>query len=373
MKTILTLALLLVSLVANGQEILPADKGTTLAQTTINGNVHTLLVIAEKGENIEAIDLSNLYQSTKDMIGIYHDVGYQGLVTLSLANTAAAQLYPISDLLSPAGTHSHHVAAGLNYRKHADEVDSEQVPFLYVKATKPTRQQSITVNAQELLDYEVELCARPLRALTVQPQQNEPTFGFFLCGDFTDRAELLRHIDIDNMQSGRGFSNAKSKQGYFPTGPYMVISKDWQQFINNTELKLSLNGQLKQNAMAKEMVWSLSKMLEKTWQLNKNNYAVHSNKVGSLSPNKTIDEKMVFLTGTPEGILFGAPGVGFKIKTAIKYVFTGNFCDMKLTDFVLKEYSRELLEEKTLLQPGDEVILSASYLGQIQLTITGAP
>jgi len=372
MKTLITLAMFLTSLLAHGQKILPTSEGITLAQTMVNNNRHTLLVLADNNTVIEAIDLSALFKTKANMITIFNTFGFERLAKISLKNGIKAQSYSIDSLLSPAGTNNHHVASGLNYRKHADEVDSEQVPFLFVKATKATRQQDIVVSPKELLDYEIELCARPLTTLTIPPVKSEPTFGFFICGDFTDRAELLRTMDLKNMQSGRGFSTAKSKKGYFPTGPYLVISKNWQQFIANTELKLTLNGELKQKAMAQQMIWSLSTILEKAQQHNDNNTPVHTSKVTSLLPNHKISADMVFLTGTPEGVLFRPPGTGFKIKAAIKYIFTGAFTDMKLTDFVIEQYSQSQLTAKALLQPEDQLTLSANFLGTIQLKIAAS-
>ncbi|MCP4988254.1 MAG: hypothetical protein GY928_20065 [Colwellia sp.] len=80
------------------------------------------------------------------------------------------------------------------------------------------------------------------------------------------RAKRLKNVDVDNLRSGRGFSDAKSKRSYFPTGPYLVITQNWQDFIDSTRLTLKLNDQLKQDALGEEMIWPLSTMLEKTWQ-----------------------------------------------------------------------------------------------------------
>jgi 2-keto-4-pentenoate hydratase/2-oxohepta-3-ene-1,7-dioic acid hydratase in catechol pathway len=369
MKIFITLLIIFTSSCTYGQKILPINKGVTLAQTMIKNKVHTLLVLDDNGDFINAIDLNVLFKTDADIISLYHTIGFNKLVSVSLQNNIKAQSYAINSLLSPAGNNKHHVASGLNYRKHANEVDSKQIPFLFVKATKPTRQQNIQVNDNELLDYEVELCARPLTTLTELPDKKEPAFGFFLCGDFTDRAELLRNINLDNIQSGRGFSDAKSKTGYFPTGPYMVISRNWQQFIENTELSLVLNGKTMQKTMAKQMVWPLTTIIEKSWLYTQENKPLHTKKVLSLLPNKVISEQMTFLTGTPEGTLFKAPNTIFKIKSAIKYIFTGAFVDMKLTNFVISDYSQQQLKEKTFLQPQDKITLKTNFLGKIDLKI----
>jgi 2-keto-4-pentenoate hydratase/2-oxohepta-3-ene-1,7-dioic acid hydratase in catechol pathway len=372
MKSILTLALFLWSQLSYGQQILPISQGITLAQIKIENNVETLLVVADNGTNIDAINLSKLFNSNKDMISLYQEIGFNRFVNIPSAHANKVQRYLIDKLLSPAGKNSHHVALGLNYQKHANEVNAKQQPFLFVKATKATRQQDITVSTEELLDYEIELCARPLTALDSVPMNDTPAFGLFLCGDFTDRAKLLKNMDVDNLQSGRGFSLAKSKKNYFPTGPYLVISKNWQDFIDNTRLTLQLNGQLKQNVLAKELIWPLSTILEKSWQHNSNNKPVHNEQVTSLLPNNQISPAMVFLTGTPEGIMFRPPTIDFKISSALKFTFLGHFFNRKLTDYVIEQYSQKLLAEKAMLQPGDQLTLSANYLGKLSINIVAA-
>jgi len=372
MKTILTLALLLWSQLSYGQQILPISQGITLAQIETYNKVETLLVVADNGTNIDAINLSRLFNSNKDMISLYQEIGFNRFVNIPSAHTNKIQRYLIDKLLSPAGRSSHHVALGLNYQKHANEVNAKQQPFFFVKATKATRQQDITVSTEELLDYEIELCARPLNVLDSVPMNDTPAFGLFLCGDFTDRAKLLKNIDVDNLQSGRGFSLAKSNKNYFPTGPYLVISKNWQDFIDNTRLTLRLNGQLKQNVLAKELIWPLNTILEKSWQHNSNNKSVHNEQVTSLLPDNQISPNMVFLTGTPEGIMFRPPNIGFKISSALKFILLGHFFNNTLTDYVIQQYNQKLLAEKAMLQPGDQLTLSANYLGKLSINIVAA-
>jgi len=370
MRTILILIIILSCAFVEAGDSLVSSERVTLAQVMRNNKLHTLLVLADNGSAIDAIDLSLLFNTNADMLDIYHKIGFDKLVKLSLENNSIYQSYPLEDLLSPAGKNSHHIAVGLNYRKHADEVNTRQMPFLFVKTTKPTRQQAINVNSSELLDYEVELCVRPLTTMENMPIDEEPAFGFFLCGDFTDRAELLRNINTENLQSGRGFSKAKSKVGYFPTGPYMVISRHWQRFIAAIELSLTLNGKLKQRAMANLMIWPLRKILEKSWLYDENNQPLYTKKVSTWLPNNLISEKMVFLTGTPEGIIFKPPPISFKIIAAAKYIYTGAISNMSLKDYVLEQYIQSLLEQHTFLQPGDQLIISANYLGKLTIKIS---
>jgi len=68
--------------------------------------------------------------------------------------------------------------------------------------------------------------------------------GLFLCGDFTDRAQLMRLVDSSNIQSGIGFTDAKRQQGFFPTSPYLVVTRDWRDFLKELRLQLSVNNEV---------------------------------------------------------------------------------------------------------------------------------
>jgi len=371
MKTIILLTLLMINPVIKANEIISPSKGITLAVIQNSRQVHALLVLADTGDHIKAIDISKHFGVTGGIIEQYQKVGYEKLRQLAIEQNGKVTSYSIKQLLSPAGEGAHHLALGLNYAKHAKEVNDEAKPFMFVKATVATRAQPISVDMSELLDYEVELCARPLQTLTTVPAVDEPAFGFFICGDFTDRAKLLRGIDTENLQSGQGFSYAKSKANYFPTGPYMVISKHWQKFIADTQLSLILNGELKQQEKAEKLLWPLNTIIEKALHHSRHNTAGDSEIVASLLPAGKISPKITILTGTPEGILVKPPETSFKVISAFNYILTGKFTDSSLINYVIERYIAKLMTEKSTLQPNDQLLLKANYLGEIKITIVG--
>ncbi len=49
----------------------------------------------------------------------------------------------------------------------------------------------------------------------------------------------------------------------------------------------------------------------------------------------------------------------------------GKFFDTNLTDYVIQQYSQKLVADKSMLQPGDRLTLSASYLGKLSINIVG--
>ncbi|GLS24409.1 hypothetical protein [Marinibactrum halimedae] len=106
--------------------IIPLKNGITLASTNINEKPHTIAVIHDFGGLIAGIDLTKMLNQPGSPIQLYQQFGYDTLATLI---AQASPLYHVkltyNDLLSPAGTGFHHIALGLNYRKHADEVGAE--------------------------------------------------------------------------------------------------------------------------------------------------------------------------------------------------------------------------------------------------------
>jgi hypothetical protein len=116
-------------------------------------------------------------------------------------------------LLPAAGSPARDVASGTHFPEHQDETGSESV-FNFPKfgvATPP-----ITTDADERLDYDVEICTRFDRDIERIEDFDAVQKGFFLCGHFSNRSVLTRLIDPDNYDSGTSFSDAKSGLERFP-------------------------------------------------------------------------------------------------------------------------------------------------------------
>jgi 2-keto-4-pentenoate hydratase/2-oxohepta-3-ene-1,7-dioic acid hydratase in catechol pathway len=102
----------------------------------------------------------------------------------------------IKDLLPAAGGGVRHLATGTNFREHAKEAGIDTV-FNFPKFGPATPARStVKLRPGALLDYEVEICARFDRDIRSLADFDAARKGFFLCGDFTDRARLLRLIDL---------------------------------------------------------------------------------------------------------------------------------------------------------------------------------
>lgn len=88
--------------------------------------------------------------------------------------------------------------------------------------------------------------------------------GLFLCGDFTDRAALVRNIDLKNITSGDGFADAKSGPDRFPTGPLLVVPRDWKTFLGGVTIATHVDGAPRQAARAADMIKDLPTIVRET-------------------------------------------------------------------------------------------------------------
>ncbi|GLS24566.1 fumarylacetoacetate hydrolase family protein [Marinibactrum halimedae] len=240
---------------------------------------------------------------------------------------------------------------------------------MFLKAVTPTREHPIAFDENRLLDYEVELCAKPIHPVNLKSVKHAQ-FAFFLCGDFTDRAALMRNVDPSNLQSGKGFSKAKSLPGYFPTGPYLVIPKNQEMFLNHVSLSLTYNGQQMQIASTKDLIWRLPKILSHLLSLTESNQPTYS-EIKTWLPSRGLDNEISFLTGTPDGVLMRPPNLWYKVKMAIWYFVSFHFLtnDDSIRQYVLENYLAKQFENKHYLQSGDNIVLSARWLGLIHVHI----
>lgn len=355
----------------NAKEIIDIKDGLTLALINNEGRLNTLLVLEDNGESVKAVNLSNISGVTGDIPTVYQRLGSSNIISIVADNqTTSSADYSYSDLLSPAGVGKHHIGLGFNYAKHAGEVNAEERPFLFLKTIQATRQQGILTNSGTLLDYEIEICARPLESIAPSDKVENIPFGFFICGDFTDRADLMRNIDIDNMQSGAGFSKSKSRPGFFPTGPYMVVPSSQRTFIDHASFTLLRNSTVKQSSTLSEMTWSLDTIVKQIFIARDLDYPTFSNRSNKWLPSEKITSDMVILTGTPEGVVMRPPPLWTKIKYGFWFVLSGEMFDTSMRDYVIDNYIVDLLKERTFLQPNERVTMSGNFMGKLQIMVT---
>lgn len=350
----------------------PIDEAITVAQfKSDTGEIITVLVLRYDGVTVEGIDLTQLS-------AVRFDDPFQQLAAIDkdrlrgLASNSADRIsIPVERLLPSGSTGSRHIGTGTNFPEHAKEAGSDQV-FMFPKfgLATPART-SVRAPAYGLLDYEVELCMRFDRAIASLDDFDAAVKGLFLCADFTERKALLELADPDNLDSGFGFSDAKSGPGFFPTGPFLVIPTDWASFVSKTRITTEHNGEARQDARGAEMMLSFQALTEKALLEMGNPRFAYKDKFYAIAPNERIEADMTLMSGTAEGVIFTPPARHDYIEIIIAYSMAGGPLSGKsLKEKGIAEFIENERTSEHFLQPGDVVVYRSTTLGDIIVDVT---
>lgn len=273
----------------------PLDQAVTLARTT-DGRV--LLLTSANAEGVSAVDINRQLSSDHtDAVQAYRALGYDRLQFMATSSHMMQRL-SWSELGSPVDGPEQQIAAGTNYRAHAEEVGHEGEPFLFPKLSAPTAWND-PVSAGGRLDYEVELCAVPLEDYT---GEGSVQLGYLLCNDFTDRWQLVRDIDLDGPMGLTGFPLSKGGASRLPVGPLLVIPRR-DGFHKQVQLSLYVDGALRQQAPAEQMIWSPAETLSRALEACPTAYDLEGEDIYLGTCNGVAAGTLV-LTGTPAGVMF---------------------------------------------------------------------
>jgi 2-keto-4-pentenoate hydratase/2-oxohepta-3-ene-1,7-dioic acid hydratase in catechol pathway len=264
-----------------------------------NGGGRRLGIVRESAPE-EILDVAALAGSgsgttPKDILAVV-DSGREGLERLhelvaSASSAPASAVHRLADLtlLAPLDPPRGNVLAiGRNYQKHAEEgarALNEEVkpPTIFTKAITtiigPYDDVPVDDSVSDHIDWEVELgvvVGRSGRNIKRQDALNH-VFGYCVVNDVTAR-------DMQRDWGGQWFKG-KSLDGSCPTGPW-VVTADEVPDPRSLQLHLRVNGELKQDANTRDMIYPVDAIIE--W----------------LSVGMTLLPGMLIATGTPEGVGF---------------------------------------------------------------------
>lgn len=336
------------------------EQALTFARVRNAGQPYILLVRSYRDGTLEGINLNAaLATSETNPSVLFNTVGYAAIQQLA-AQDAPLLRATVADLLIPFDTHDHHIALGTNYPEHGDEVDIE-TPFLFPKIAPVSHFTSNVARGDALLDYEVELGLLMLQDQAVDAPL-PPYLGFLLVNDFTDRERLMRRINLFDVESGIGFTEAKSRPDFLPVGNLLVIPHDWADFLAQIELTLSVNGQVRQRDRSTSMIWQPAQIMRELAARRGRTFPYNGQMVALLAADGVIPQGTIILTGTPAGVVFRPPGARQIMAGIPPYVLGFKWT----TQSPLDAYLRGAHESGAFLQPGDEVSIRADYLGVLQ-------
>ena len=340
----------------------PIDQAHTFAQIRQGDNISTLLVLALYQDKLSAIDLSavsGLYSA--DAFDVISRFDARALDALAL-QARGLQHVPLKRLLGVGPRGLAHIAAGTNYPEHGKEAGINEA-FLFPKLSAATGPRaSVTAAPGALLDYEVEVCARFDRELRSVADFEQARKGLFLCGDFSDRATLVRNIKLQNIASGDGFADAKSGADRFPTGPFLVVPRNWEAFLATVSIATHVNGQARQFARAADMIKNLRTIVKETLdEAATRTWSFQGGRI-SMVARPAIGTDSAVLTGTGEGVVFKEPG-----PEVIKALMGARDRSAQLA--VIERYLAGEADKGIYLQPGNKVRHSSNVLGWIEATV----
>lgn len=182
------------------------------------------------------------------------------------------------------------ICVGLNYRDHARELNKNipEIPLIFLKASSSVTgpgSEIVKPGSCEQLDYEAELAAvvgKPGKNIN-KGEANDYLLGYTCFNDVTAR-------DIQRKESQ--WSRAKSYDTFSPLGPYITGGIEQE----NLEIKLFLNGKLKQKSSTRNMIFTVPEI------------------ISFISEIMTLYPGDIIATGTPPGVGTMVPGDRVKIE-----------------------------------------------------------
>ncbi|WDZ82705.1 fumarylacetoacetate hydrolase family protein [Micromonospora cathayae] len=180
------------------------------------------------------------------------------------------------------------VCVGVNYSEHASETVAElpTEPILFMKASNTVvgpDDQVLIPRGSSKTDWEVELAVvigRPARYLETDSAALACVAGYTISNDVSEREFQL--------ERGGQWDKGKSCETFNPLGPWLVTADEVPD-PQRLGLRLSVNGQLRQDGSTRNMVFGVAEIVRYVSQFM------------VLEPGDVIN------TGTPGGVALGLP------------------------------------------------------------------
>jgi len=338
-----------------------ADPATalTFASTLIDDSPHLLLVVGYADAVARGIDLG----AGADPFDTLQRLGRDALIGMARTEADRSADFPLARLL-PAGQAARQVATGTNFREHAQEVAVER-PFNFPKFGPPTPAVTTVLRGDGvLLDYEGEICARFDRPLAATEDFAAAVKGFFLCGDFTDRA-LLTRLVTEDVESGIGFSDAKSGPDFFPTGPFLVIPADWRAFVADERITTSVDGDPRQDARGAGMTLDFAALAEVMLKTGASPDWQYQGQQVPLIAAGVLPQGAALMSGTPAGVIYRPPDTREIVCGSVWHICTAGFLREGFRPAVIERFLGRLAAADVFLRPGQQVRHASSQLGEI--------
>jgi 2,4-diketo-3-deoxy-L-fuconate hydrolase len=237
--------------------------------------------------------LRSLARIVKDIDG--DALSPAGLAKIKAANLAKLPKVPGKPRLGACvGSVGKYVAIGLNYEDHAREsgLPIPKEPIVFNKWTtciQGPNDNVVMPPGSVKSDWEVELGVVIGRTARFVSEKDALKYvaGYCVCNDVSEREYQIE-------RGGGQWDKGKGCDTFGPMGPWMV-TKDEIKNVQNLKMKLTVNGQVKQNGSTATMIFGVAFL------------------VSYLSRFMTLEPGDVICTGTPPGV-----GLGMKPQQFLK-------------------------------------------------------
>ena len=352
-----------------GVAIAAPETALTFARVDTGAGPSVLAVTEYAHSTITGIDINAAAGTAfAEPIAAFAELGYAAIEEIASSPDLPRITIDAAEALTVLDTHTAHIGTGTNYAEHQAESTIEE-PFLFPKVGALTGStEPLLAGTDGLLDYEVELgivALDDIAAGTGIPEH----MGLVLSNDWSDRELLFSQMEVDNLTSGAGFTNAKSQPGFLSTGDLFVIPSDWETYYKQLQLDLYVNGDLRQRANPTDMVWDAPTMIENILVIGDRTWDSDGDQVPLTPTPGVISRGTIIQSGTPAGVIHRAPDTRQRILGFMEFAGSFGTNAKSIVDSALAVYTRDAHEAGAYLQPGDEIVTRAEGLGQIFTTI----
>lgn len=223
--------------------------GFTLARYGYNGTVHWGVVVEDQIRPLQT------------RFETLHELLQDGKREVREAASNASNVVPLQQvkLLSPVTKPTQVVCQGANYSSHRAEagMKPERPPFnlIFTKSDASLsgpNDDIVRPSNVKLLDYEIEVALVIGKAISGSTRIDENNFGEYVAGIVITNDVSARDVQFTQGQ----WYKAKSYRTFCPTGPYLYLFDEGEaRQIHNLELKLWVNGELRQSAVTQQLLF----------------------------------------------------------------------------------------------------------------------
>ncbi|MFT3804345.1 MAG: fumarylacetoacetate hydrolase family protein [Burkholderiaceae bacterium] len=341
----------------DGVAIAPLDQALTFAR--FHGENGLRLMRVERYENgvASGTDVTFLQASGEaDPVTLWQQSNYDAIAS---AAGPAVQV-KASELELPFSSTDEQIGMGGTYPAHSAETNMTR-PFAFPKL-QPAHRWNMQVPARAyLLDYEIELGIVALEPLKAGRKAEH--YGLVLASDYTDRDRLLRDIGVSDVSTGLPFAAAKSVVPALPIGALFVIPRDVRTFYKNLELRLHVNDRLRQIALPKDLVWDIDRMVDESVARRGLAFPMGRNAVRlPITPDGAVPPRTILLSGTTDGVVVRPPSGRQIFIGVVQWLGSLRW---NRPGLLVERSITEAHADGNYLQPGDNVVMRAEYLGLI--------